>query len=164
MEESIDTQLIEALAGIDFDRRYYAYYDAHSDRMRRNWARFRRQDFEAALATTSLDFKYFTKGSFFSHEQRHEHCTIVLNIAFSLSTVELILHVETERGHAGDPFPALANDVGQRRDPNFSHTPPYPRLPFSNREELLEAVQFGISLFLDSQRAILSSGICRAGS
>jgi hypothetical protein len=163
MEESIATQLIEALAGIEFDGRYYAYYDAHSDRMRRNWAGVRRPDFEAALATTSLDFKYVKKGNFFSHEQRHERCTITLNIAFSSSNVELILLVKTERGHAGDPFPVLANEVGQRRDPNFSHTPPYPRLPFSNREELLEAVQFGVSLFLDSKRAILSSRICRDG-
>src|SRR5262245_13817096 len=137
MEDSIATQLIDVLAGIEFDRRYYAYYDARRDRMRRSWVGVRRQDFEAALATTSLDFKYFKKGSFFSHEQRHKRCTIVLNIAFSSSNVELILHVKTERGHAGDPFPGLANDVGQRRDPNFSHTPPYPRLPFSNREELL---------------------------
>lgn len=162
MEEGVATQLIEVLSGIEFDRRYYAYYDANSDRLRRNWVGVRRQDFEAALAAPSLDFKYFKKGSFFSHEQQHEHCTIGLNIAFSSSTVELILSVKTERGYAGGPFPVLAKEVGQSRDPNFSPTPPYPRLPFSNREELLEAVQYGIALFLDSKRAILSSGICRA--
>ncbi|MBO0858556.1 MAG: hypothetical protein J2P21_08845 [Chloracidobacterium sp.] len=162
MEENMATQLIEALVGIEFDRRYYAYYDANCDRMRRTWAGVRRQDFEAALATTSLDFKYVSKGSFFSHEQRQEHCAITLNIAFPVSTVEFILLVKTESGHAGKPYPVLANEAGQHRDPNFSHIPPYPRLPFSNRDELSEAVQFGISLFHESKRAILSSGICRA--
>jgi hypothetical protein len=162
MEESIATQLIEVLAAIEFDRRYYAYYDAHSDRSRRSWVGVRRQDFEAALATTSLDFKYVKKGNFFSHEQQHEHITLGLNIAFSSSHVELILIVKTRQGYAGGPFPKLAREIGQLRDPNFAPSPASPKLPYSNREELLEAVQFGISLFLDSKRAILSSGIGRA--
>jgi hypothetical protein len=76
---------------IEFDGRYYAYYDANRDRMWRTWLGVRCQDFEAALATTSLDFKYVSKGSFFSHEQRHENCTTTLNIAFPTSTPQTAL-------------------------------------------------------------------------
>src|SRR5262245_14471198 len=155
-QESPSAKLIELLAGIDFDKRYYAYYEAHKDRENQSMTGATRETFEAALSPTQLNFKHSKKENFFSYEERHVHCTVGLNVAFPYSTVELILFVKTRNGYVGGPFPKLAREVGQLRDPNFAPSPPSPKLPFSSRSELEEAVRFGVSLFEDAKRAILT--------
>lgn len=151
------TKLIELLAAIDFDRRYYSFYEGHRDQERKKMPGAGLEDFRAALAATTLDFTYHKKENFFSHKQAEEPGEIGLNIAFPHSSVELILWVKTRKGVTiGDPFSALALNVSEFRTPEVSPEPEFPTLPFSSEAELHEAVRFGVSLFLDARREIVS--------
>jgi hypothetical protein len=153
-QEALSTKLLERLRKIDFDRRYFDYYRVHADR-ENSTMRTTRADLEAVLSDTPLNFKYYTKENFFQHKERHPRCELVLNIAFPYSTAEFILHVRTNCGPAGGPYPLLARQVATMRDPDFVASPRSPKLPFSNAIELKEVVQFGLSLFEDAKRAIL---------
>jgi len=153
-KQTAGAKLIDLLSGIEFARRYYDFEKTSRERAG-NWG-MGRKDFEAALAATSLSFVYEAKERFFKHEQAHEHCAISLGVAFSASTIEMILYVKTKHGYIGGPFPLLARQVAQLRDPNFVYAPPFPKLTFSNVDGLHRAIQFGVSLFRDAKRSILS--------
>ena len=151
-EETLTAKLLELLAGMNFASRYYEYCDRYSNRG--PMPSYGRRDLETALATTSLEFQYHSKERFFSHRANDE--VVGLNVAFPHSKVELILTLATAAGDIGGTFAELAEQVALEQDPDFEHSPPYPLLPFSNEAELREAVQFGVSLFLDARQAILS--------
>src|ERR1051326_3216949 len=155
-EEATQKKLLELLMNIDFDKKYFEYYDSHSEREQNKMSGAGNKDYKAALATTPLDFKYSSREKFFSHTEKESSCTFILNEAFRYSTAELIFYVETKQGSVGGPVPKLAREAGQLRDPNFSPSPTSPKLPFSNADELREVVQFGVSLFEDAKRVILS--------
>lgn len=155
-QETLEGKLLELLAKIDLAKRYYGYYESHRDREEKEMPGAGSEDFKAALATTPLDFKHSKKENFFSHTERHGSCTLIFNVAFRYSAVEFILSVKTKHGVIGGPYASLAYDVGQLRDPNFSPDPVYPKLPFSNADELREVVQFGVSLFEEVKPLILS--------
>jgi hypothetical protein len=156
-KEMLYAKLIKLLAGMDFDKRYYGFYEAQRGQGKKGMSTLRLEDFQTALAKTSLDFSYQAKEKFFSHTETFDHCAVGLNVAFPYSSaVEFILSVKTRQGDLGDPFSSLAHDVGEFRDPDFHSEPEFPNLPFSSKAELHEAVQFGVSLFQDAKHAILS--------
>lgn len=154
--ETLYAKLVELLTSIDFDRRYYDFYLSHRQNERKSMPGASQKDYEAALAITGLDFKYVKKDRFFSHIEKWENGDVGLKVAFPHSTVELILSVGIKDEKIGGPFPKLAREIGQRRDPDFSPSPASPKLPFSNEDELREAVRFGVSLFEDAKQVILS--------
>lgn len=153
MEEHF-TRLLDLLAQIDFAGRYYAYYD--TCRGRSSMLGFCKDALERALSLTGLPFRYRKKENFFSFVEKHQTCEIGLNVASPHSAVELILVFKVKQGHLGSPFPKLARQIEQRRDPAFNFTPASPKLPFSNFEELCDSVRFGVSLFTDAKRVLLS--------
>ncbi|HAG83791.1 MAG TPA: hypothetical protein DCL61_22245 [Cyanobacteria bacterium UBA12227] len=154
VQNKLSSKFYELLAGINFEKRYYEYYE--NCRGREKMAGYNRQDCEAVLASTSLEFKYYKKENFFSHKQVYKKNEFILNVAFPYSTVELIFSVKAKDEVIGGPFSLLARQVAQLREPNFEYSPPYPKIRFSNLDELQEAVKFGISLFEDVKQVILS--------
>jgi hypothetical protein len=154
----LDERLVAALRHANLDERYYSFYE--QIRNRTTPSHLSRPDWAKALAETGLQFRYNSRERFFSTEKQVGSCTVTFNIAFRHDEVELVLDVVTPQGRAGGPFTLLANSVGLSRDPNFSPTPPYPTLPFSNFEELREIIRFAISLYTDVERALLAAKIC----
>jgi hypothetical protein len=155
--ESLQGKLLDLLAGIDFGRRYYAYYERC--RGRGKMPAYGREDLEAALATVPLGFTYQRREDFFRHQEvAGPGLTLALNVAFPASTAELILDVRTPTARLGDPYKLLAREIERRRDPAFSFSPPYPDLPFSNADELREVIAFGVGLYAEAREAILAAG------
>ncbi|MBD2609890.1 hypothetical protein H6G94_01130 [Nostoc punctiforme FACHB-252] len=150
-------QLLELLNQINFSQKYYDYYAKSKENSSQEKSVLKTEDFAAALSSTSLDFSYNKKERFFHYEENNNKWQFELNISFSKSYIELILSVENELlGYAGGPFPKLAREAAQLSNPNFQYSPASPKIPFSNREELQEAVNFGVSLFEEIKQAILS--------
>jgi hypothetical protein len=156
-QELSSAQLLKLLEKIDFSRKYYDYYAKNSELIYSNQKRFTCtiKYFAAVGSTTALDFKYKTNERFFHHKQNYGNCELILNVAFPYSSVELIFYVKNEHGYVGGPFPKLAREVAQLSDPHFKYSPAAPKLPFSNKDELQQAVNFGISLFKEIKQAII---------
>jgi hypothetical protein len=147
-------KLVELLAGIDFGKRYYAFYE--QARQVGRMPGLTREDVQAVISGARLTFKYNKREDFFDHNERHDRLEVGLNVAVAYSTVELIFKLKTEVGHVGGPFPLLARQVERLSDPNFSYTPGSPKLPFSNLDELQAAVDFGVGLYEDARRTVLA--------
>ena len=150
--EALDAKLVELLAGIDFAGRYYAYYAAVRQRAR--MPDVSQQELVEALAATSLDFKYNKKEKFFAHQEQTATCLVGLNIGFPISSAEFILNVKAAPGWLGGPYSVLARRIERLRDPDFEHDPYYPTLPFGNRDELRETVNFGVGLWQEAKQVI----------
>jgi len=148
--DAMQEKLTELLAAAGFDAKYYSFYAAQQAKHQgKGMSDANRSTFAAVLESTGLSFKYHAGEKFFEHTDPESSPPARLKIAFSTTRVELILGVKTAHGFVGGPFSVLAAAVGKSRDPSFSHTPPYPKLPFSNENELKEAVDFGVSLYGD---------------
>jgi hypothetical protein len=154
--DKLSAKLIELLGDIDFGRSYFEYYRTLQERAAKADYAVGRKELEAILANIDLDFTYCSKENFFQHVERNPRCEIFLNVSFQHSQAEFILYVRTDCGVIGGPYPRLARQVVQASDPNFTPSPPSPKLPFSNEAELREVVQFGLTFFKKARNAILS--------
>lgn len=153
-KQILSRKLIEVLATVDFATRYYSFCDSQRAKVGETALTFK--DFEAALRTMPLSVRYNSKEKFFLHEQADGPLHFSLRVAFTVSSIEMMLYLGIERAIVGGPFSVLAKQVAQLHNPNFNHSPAYPKLPFSDAEKLVDALQFGVSLFQDVKRAILS--------
>ena len=156
-QELSSAKLLKLLEKIGFSQKYYDYYAKNSEFIYSNQKHFTCtiKDFAAVLSTTALDFKYKKNERFFHHKQNYGKCELILNVAFPYTSVELIFYVKNEHEYVGGPFPKLAREVAQLSDPHFKYSPAAPKLPFSNRDELQQAVNFGVSLFKEIKQAII---------
>ena len=154
--EELSTTLLDLLRGIDFGRRYFAFYEALPKHRAGSGYKVGRKELGAALAETGLDFRYFAGEKFFQHVEHHPRCDIMLHVRFRYSQAEFMLYVKAGSAIAGGPYPRLALLVVQTNDPDFSPDPPYPKLPFSDEAGLREVVRFGVSLFAEARDAILA--------
>jgi hypothetical protein len=148
--------LLKLLAEINFDTRYYRMTEAHREEMNTRPAASWLDTVRMFLETSPLEFKYNKREKFFSHRVSYDGCEIGLNIAFSSSLLELILVVKVAGEHIGEPFAGLAREIGESRDPGFSPSPAFPKIPFADTEQLQEALESGLALFEDSRRVILA--------
>jgi len=149
-------QALEVLAKIDFAGRYYDYYKSRAEIEKKGNSTLNQEDFETVLSQSGMKFKYVKKDKFFSCKEISRSLSFELKIAFPYSTVELILSIKDGTEYFGGPFARIARQVAQVADPSFSPYPASPKLPFSNVEELQEAIQFGISLFKEVKITLLS--------
>lgn len=152
--DTLYRKLVELLAKAGFHTQYFAFFDAHRAQKDNAMKGAARSHFDAALASTGSSFKYHSSDKFFEHRENVPNGSVSLKVAFPNSAVELMLGVTLQGETVGAPFPKLALDAGKSIDAAFEHTPPYPKLPFSNAAELQEAVTFGLSLFNEAKRAI----------
>ena len=151
-------RLFELLAGIDFGRRYFDFYEARRGLEGVREVGPARQEVREALARTALAFRYDEPEDFYQHRERHDGVTLLLHVAVSVGTVDLMLYVRTAAETLGGPYTWLAREAILLRDPSFSPTPRAPKLPFSTVHELHEAIDHGVRLFGDARDAILASG------
>jgi hypothetical protein len=146
-------KLLQILGAIDFDRRFYEFYD--QIRNRRNLSGLGRKDWDAVLGRTGLSFRYTAKERLYTYEEQTSLGKIGLKIAFRHDEVEPILVCNLGMGEIGRPFQILAKSGGELKDPSFDPKPPYPTLPFTNTEELNQVIDFVIGLYSDAKSAIL---------
>lgn len=157
-QKVLSTKLLEILNKINFSQKYYDYYAKNRAISNTQKSILSSEDFAAVLSSTFLDFSYSKKEKFFHHKEIIKTWEFDLKISFSNSYIELILSVEHELlGYAGGPFPKLAREAAQLSNPNFQYSPASPKIPFSNRDELQQAVNFSVSLFEEIKQAILSN-------
>jgi hypothetical protein len=154
-DEELERKFSRLLADIDLDRRYYGYSNAHRSSLR-NMMHLSASQLASVLASTQLEFKQDKREKFYAHVEKIGVHEAGLNISFTYSMVELIMYIEGPGGCLGGPVHSLAKMVGESRDPNFNPDPPYPKLPFSNIDELREAVQLSVSLFHDFKTAFFA--------
>jgi hypothetical protein len=143
------------LSRIDFDKRYYAYYESvrHLD-LRSEDSVVDNAILKKMLATSGLVFT-FHKHGFFRHVAKREHWEFGLTIDFKYSSLEFIFYGTTPSGSVGGPYPGLAQEVAELRSPGFEFDPPYPKLPCLTEGELQSAVDFGIGMFRDVVALVL---------
>jgi hypothetical protein len=152
--QELEIKLLKLLQKINFDQKYYQYYQSRSNSSEKS--NLKLDVFETVLMQTSLDFKYNKKEKFFGHKETVANHDVVFNIAFTSSSVELILSIKADEScKVGGSFPALARKVARLNDPNFDYSPRFPKLPFSNLLELQDTVGFGISLFEEVKQKLL---------
>jgi hypothetical protein len=154
----IEERVVAALRDVDFDTHYYDFYDRI--RNRTTPSGLTKPDWEKALADAGLDVRYSANEGFFSTRRRVGGCTVTFDITFGHDEVGLGMSVDAPDGDASGPFALLANAAGTARDPDFSPSPPYPTFPFSNPEQLREALGFAVTLFDDVERALTSAKLC----
>jgi hypothetical protein len=153
-KQDSERKLLKALQKIDFDKKYYQYYESCSNRPEKS--KLKLDDFESVLMSSSLDFKYDKREKFFGHKEIVAKYDVVFNIAFPYSCVELILSIKVDKPcKVGGPFPALARKIATLNNPNFNYSPYSPILPFSNYIELQDTVNFGITLFEEVKQVLL---------
>ena len=148
--------LIQLLAGVDFDKRYYHLAGSHAGAMNARPPASWLDTAKTFLEARPLAFKFTKREKLFSHIAAYDGCDVGLNIAFPSEQVEFILVVKVAGNHIGQPFTGLARKVGQWRDSSFAPSPPSPKIPFASAEQLQEALESGLKLFEDSRRAILT--------
>jgi hypothetical protein len=161
--EPLYAELLDVLEAIDFDRSYYGFYESIRDRSQKRWEGARREDFEAVLSRTGLEFSYDKKERFFAYREKRDSMTLGLNVAFRYGEAEFILVARIDGEEIGGPFPMLAYHIGRRRDPSFQPSPSRPRLPFSDRENLEDVVRFGVELYGRARDAMLARDWSAAG-
>lgn len=143
--------LLETLTRVDFSFRYYEFCDEHSA-PKSGWVPTR-AELEKTLASTSLSFSYDERERFFNHVEPLGMREISLRVAFPAG-LEMLLYIDTEHGYIGGPYAMLARQAAQMADPSFSHSPPYPKLPAADLNQLAEGVRFGVSLFDRIKKAL----------
>jgi hypothetical protein len=152
-----ELKLYKLLSQMEFAERYYRFFQ-QTQRNYQGEASFEQEDFADALSSTGVDFKYDKRERFFGHKESHPSCDLTLNVAFLDDSVEFILAVKTSQGYIGGPFTVLARQVKRLGTPDFDYSPRSPKPQFSNAEQLQDVVNFGVLLFKDAKRVILSAG------
>lgn len=153
LNEVFQERFVQSLAGIGFAERYYGYHEKTRDRPAMQPCPHH-EHVEAKLASTPFTFRYFKNERFFQHQETCTGHDFVLNVAaLQHSYVELIFYDRTCA--IGGTFHGLAEATRQLVDPSFQYDPPYPRLPFSNLDEMKECVTFGIALYEEMKGIIL---------
>ena len=150
-------KLLTLLAGIEFDRRYFHFYEAHTSAWGKDLAGHGRALFESALQPSGLRFTYHTKENFFHHEETQGVLRLTLNVSFSPFAADFVLAIKTPTEVIGGPYAGLAYDVALWRDSTFRYSPRAPRLPFANLDELAAAITLGITLFTEAKAKLLAA-------
>ncbi|MEO3777202.1 hypothetical protein ABGB16_10205 [Micromonospora sp. B11E3] len=146
-DPELQRELIEILNRIDFGHRYYERCASLRERSGYREHRADRAEIEALLAKTGLAFRHSAREKFFQHTEAWANYETNLRVSFRNSVAEFILYVSTDDLVAGGPYPRLALQAIQAREPDFNPTPLAPKLPFSNAAKLWECVGFGVTLF-----------------
>ena len=144
---SLKEELLNIMRPIDFDRRYYSFYeelrDKESDRV---WTK---EEIARSLAEFDLIFKYVSSDRLFMHSSAVRSTKMSLSVRVRDSEAELLIEIAKESELTGGPFQLLAKEVAESRNPGFSYDPPYPWLPFVSEQDFKAIVRFGIGVFED---------------
>ena len=154
--KKLDDILNESLLKVDFDQRYYQFFEDHKNVEEILDINAARVITGNALKAVTQTAKYDTKEKFFRFQEEVPPYTISYTIAFGHGTkIELICTIRSAEGKAGGTAHGIARKVARLRDPNFEYSPRYPRLPYGNEDELNEAIKFSLSLFNDIKHVVV---------
>lgn len=140
-------RLVALLRGIDFGRRYYTFCDQHAGKSADK--AITRADYERALTATGLTFRFDHREQFFGHRETVGELGLTFNVLIRHGDLELVLAIDGANGRTGGTFHGLAHQVQLLDDPEFQHSPKYPRVPFHTHDELETAARFAIDLYRD---------------
>jgi hypothetical protein len=143
------------LATIDFAGRYYAL-TKREPAAGRPWTESK-ADHEKIIASLGLAARYFKKEGFFRCEEKDGDIVSWLHLTFRGGVLEMGFYVNTPAGNLGGTAHGLAKSVAKRVDPNFSRKPPYPRVPYGSRDEVVDAIRECVVLFRQVKRAALEA-------
>jgi hypothetical protein len=151
--EELADRLLQLLAEMDFSQRYYRFYE---DCARHAEGSGTQDVFVEAVRGVPFEFRYVKKDKFFEHVEASPVGEFVFKAAFVYSAVEFLFHVRTPQGTVGGPFPRLAREAAQARDPAFSYGPASPKLPFDDAAQARAIVEWGIARFAEIKAAVLT--------
>jgi hypothetical protein len=145
--ETLQEELFDLLASLNFANKYYGYYETHFEIKSITSVSFDREFFEASLLASGLDFRFNEDEEVFEYVDKRNKLEINLKCTLKDCQVACVLVLKT-RGRAVEwPFWGLAAEVELLRDPDFEYFPRNPKLPVSNLEDLQEAINFGVALY-----------------
>ncbi|MET0285100.1 MAG: hypothetical protein ABW352_11540 [Polyangiales bacterium] len=147
-----ESELLDLLAELNTGERYYQYCDTRP----RAKLSLSLPEQKRAIEATGLGFRYDAREKFFAHRVDTAHGPLSLHLAFSLGSLEVILGVGHDGKVIGGPLHVLALKLARRREPEYRHDPPYPRLPLQDEASVSEAIQFALVLH-DELRAKLQA-------
>ena len=142
---ALERELIDLLARHDFHRRYYELYEAAKHRGEMSGVG--RKVLEQELAATGYEFSYNKQEDSFDSAATVNATVVSVHAGVAGSKAELSLNVRERDAVAGGPFSVLALKAARLKDPAYRHDPPYPTLPFSNRQELQDILKYGLQVF-----------------
>lgn len=151
-DKQLQAKFVGILDRIGFSTRYYEFYER---RKGLKCGPLGSEVYESVLRATGLEFKYDKRERFYGNREFIGACELILNASFRDGVLEFVLAIRTSSGTVGGPFHLLAFQVALLKNPDFVHTPAYPRLPFGSRDELSEVVSFGFELYREARDLIL---------
>ena len=159
-QSAIGPRYIELLMKLDFDTKYYNYVLSLRDR--KDVPNLTSADWGAVLKEMGLSVRFNAKERFFTLDEFVAgDCRLGLKLAMTTGMLEAVLYVKTNDHTFSGPFQGLAYKTGVLRDPSFSPDPPYPKLRYSNKEQLREVISFSLELFDRLKGPILDLNKCR---
>lgn len=102
--DAVSAKLTTGLRAIDFDRRYYGFYDQIRNHL--TASHLKKPDWESALSEAGLSFRYDSNERFFfSEKNKVVRCDVALHVRFRHDEAEFILNLLTPRGDRVDHLP-----------------------------------------------------------
>lgn len=147
-------ELFEALSKVGFADRYFAlvskYPDIHTSP---------KLDTQGVLAASGRGFKHLRSENIYRLIERDADWVFELVISERTGMVEAVFQASAPDGaRMGGPFPKMAREAYQRKEPNFEPTPRSPKPDVDSEEALNRVVQELLSLFDDLRHTLLAAG------
>ncbi len=144
--ENLKLQFLNFLKKEKFAEEYYKLYEKSLQEKDKVELDMKAQN--ELMASFSPPFKYNPSEKFFHSSEKFGQFVIGLNVCFlHKASIELILILKTPDGHLGTVFPALALQVQQLNDAQFTYNPHFPKPYINNSQQAKEVIMFGIVMF-----------------
>jgi hypothetical protein len=155
--EAVTAKYRALLKELDFDRKYYEY--ALATRNPKAVPAWNEAEWRAVLDDLGLTYTFRSKEKLFRIDRSTGSCRIALMLAHTNNSLEAILSIDAP-DEFSNPFPVLAYALARERDAQADPKPPYPKLSYSNPDELRAAVKFCVNLFSEVEQRVLAANGC----
>jgi hypothetical protein len=158
--------ILDALAGIDFGRRYFALCDVDAGEPEPTPDPARQR---AVLLAAGFEPTYDRHEDFFACRlagpgpaspglEQGVGSEMVVNVVVRFAAVELTMALHTPAGWTGATFHVAAKDLMERSVPAWRHEPSYPLVPFGARRPFEAAIGEIAALVRDVHAALAGGG------
>ncbi len=150
-KEQISELILTGLQQVNFADRYYDFCRNYIDVDIR--CELSKREINQYILESYPEFKR-DRGLFCFSENTH-YGKVGLHISFLYNElVELIFALEIGDLNLDNQVTVLAREVAQIEQPGFINDPPYPKIPFVNKQDLKTIVDFSIVLFEEYKKIV----------
>ncbi|SFS96521.1 hypothetical protein [Saccharopolyspora flava] len=152
--DELEQNIVNALQHIDFDTKYYEFCHSRKGHKITPEDNLSVNQTRALMDEAPIPFDYIRSENFFRHQESHDAYTLSLHVEIFRGIVSMGLYVHFRGEPLGGRYQDLAAEALKNR--NDGATPPETGIVMrsSNYQEIVDALNFGISLFQEAQPAI----------